>query len=231
MRQMFLCLAALIGLSSLILGGLMLPHPAAATQAQTDVEFISTGIGRVNLEPDYAIVIFTVRSFGKTAQGAVTENAKNVENLFKQLRSVVYPGDRIESAGFHLAPSYRGVLVSTDVQVRTTQVKDVGRLIDMGVRGGADEVSSVGFGREHTKEATQEAVRQAIQHARDTAGAVAAGLGLRPVRILSIEPLVDQVQGPMVVTDARAASSAEPSIQPGLLTLTVRVSMRFVLAP
>ncbi len=182
MRQMLLRLTGLVAIASLILGGLMRPLPAGATQAQTDVEFSSTGIGRVTLEPDFAIVTFTVRAFSKTAQGAVAENAKNVESLIKQLRMFVRTGDRIETSGFRLAPNYRGFLVGTDVQVRTTQVKDVGRLIDMGIRGGADEVSSVGFGREHTKEATQEAVRQAIQQARESAGAVAAGLGLRPVR-------------------------------------------------
>lgn len=232
MPQRFLRFTVLIAISSLVFGGLVPSLSTVAANSQSDVEFSSTGIGRVALEPDFAIVIFTVRAVSKTAQGAVSENAKNVENVIKQLRGFVRPGDRIETTGFGLAPSYRGFLVSTDVQVRTTQVKDLGRLIDMGVRGGADEVSSVGFGREHTKEAIQEAVRQAIQQARESAGAVAAGLGLRPVRMLSIEPSVEQPQGPMAVKDAaRAASSAESQIQPGLLTLTARVSIRFVLAP
>ncbi len=208
--------------------------PVARAQTSPEVQFDVTGVARVGLEPDYAIVIFTVQSISRTAQGAIGENARAVEALTKALRTFTRPGDRIETAGFHLGPERAGFVVVTQVQVRTTQVKAVGRLIDLAVQAGADDVSAVAFGREHTKEAAQRAVREAVQRAQENAAAVAAGLGMRVVRITHIEPSLEQVEGPLVARDyAPAARSATEAtqIEPGRLTLTAQVRMRFILGP
>ncbi len=204
--------------------------PAAGAQAQPEVRFGVTGRGSVGLEPDYAIVIFAMQSISKTAQGAIADNAAAVEALQKQLRTFIRPGDRIESAGFYLGPERGGFVVVNQVQVRTLQVKEVGRLIDLAVRAGADNVSAVMFGREHTNDAARQAVREAMQNARETAEAVAAGLGLRVLRTTQIEPSLEQIEGPLAARDY-ARSSAETQIQPGRLTLTAQVRMYFVLGP
>ncbi len=231
MRHFILNRNALIVTVGILISSLM-AVPRATAQAQSEIQFTITGVGRVTLEPDFAIVVFTVNAIGKTAQGAIAENARAVEALIKKLRTFVFHGDRIETAGFRLAPDRGGFLVMTQVQVRTTQVKEVGRLIDLAIRGGADEVNTVGFGRSHTKQATQQAVREAMQQAREHADAVAAGLGMRVIRIVWIEPSLEQLEGPLALAspDATArASSAQ--IQPGLLTLTARVNIRFMLGP
>lgn len=218
-------------IASVTLPALAASRSAAAQSEPAEVQFNSTGVGRVSVEPDVAVVVFSVRAISKTAQGAVGDNVRNVDALLKSLRAFAGSGDRIETAGFRLVPVAAGFVVATDIQVRTTRVKDVGRLIDVGIRGGADEVASIGFGREHTRQATQAAVQQAIAQARESAAAVAAGLGLRSIRIVSIEPSVEQPEGAMVLHSTAKAASAESAIQPGLLTLTVRVAIRFVLAP
>ncbi len=45
------------------------------------MQFDITGVGRVGLEPDYSIVVFAVRSISRTAQGAITDDARAVEAL------------------------------------------------------------------------------------------------------------------------------------------------------
>jgi len=218
--------------AGILLGGLVAPARTAA-QSPSEVQFSATGVGRVAMDPDFAIVVFTVHAISKTAQGAITENAASADVLTKQLRGFVRPGDRIETAGFGLARDRGAFLAVSQILVRTLQIKEVGRLIDLAVRGGAEEVSAVSFGREHTKDAAQQAVRQAMQAARENAGAVAAGLGLRSVRIVSIEPSLEEVEGPMAVrsTDLARAVEGGTQIQPGLLTLSARVTIRFVLSP
>jgi uncharacterized protein YggE len=233
MRLTMLYRVMLLIIAGLVMGALMAPISQATAQPQPEVQFYGSGVGRVRLEPDYAIVVFAVQAISKTAQGAIAENAKSVEALLRQLRAHIQPGDRIETAGFHLGPGYGGFVVVNRVQVRTTRVKDVGGLIDLGVRAGADDVSSVGFGREHTKEAAQQAVREAMQRARENAEAVAAGLGMRVLRIMSIEPSLEQIEGPMVFNQAALRSGAADAtqIQPGALTLTAQVRIHFVLGP
>ncbi len=223
----------LMGLIGLLIGSRAAALPTAQGQSQSEVQFAITGVGRVTLEPDFAIVVFTVQTISKTAQGAMNENARSVAALVKQLQAFVRRGDRIETAGFRLGPDRGGFFVFTQVQVRTTQVKGVGRLVDLAIRGGADEVTAVGFGREHAREAAQQAVREALERARENADAVAAGLGLRSIRVISIEPSLEELEGPMVLreADVSQARASNSQIQPGLLTLTARVTVRFVLAP
>ena len=219
--------------TGLALSTLAATSPAGGQSAKSEVRFNNTGVGRMSVEPDFAVVVFSVRAISKTAQGAVAENTRNVDALLNALHAFTGSGDRIETAGFQLAPVSGAYLVATEVQVRTLRVKDVGRLIDVGVRGGADRVASIGFGREHTKEAIQAAVQQAIVQARENAAAVAAGLGLRSIRIVSIEPSIDQPEGAMVlhVVAARENASPESTIQAGPLTLTAHVAIQFLLAP
>ncbi len=198
-----------------------------------EVQFAVNGVGRVTLDPDFGIVVFSIETIGTTAQGAIRENAARMEALLKHLRAAAKPGDRIETAGFRLAAQRRGYVVINQVQVRTTQVKEIGSLIDLAIRGGADDVSSVAFGRENTKQAAQQAVREAMQHARETAEAVSAGMGMRVARVTHIEPTVEHLEGPLALSEAYDAArrSAVTPIVPGLLTLTARVHMRFVLLP
>jgi len=224
-------LFVMLGVAGAVLQPLV---PAASAQPPPEVQFDITGVGRVGLEPDYGIVVFAVRSISRTAQGAIGENARAIDALTKALRTFTRPGDRIETAGFQLGPERGGFVVVNQVQVRTTQVKEVGRLIDLAVGAGADDISAVAFGREHTKEAAQRAVREAMQRARENAEAVAAGLGMRVQRITHIEPSLEQIEGPLVARDYAPASrpAMEPTqIQPGRLTLTAHVRVRFLLGP
>ncbi|MBI3998397.1 MAG: SIMPL domain-containing protein [Armatimonadetes bacterium] len=226
-------LAMLVVLGVLAVGA---RSPLAAQPERLDVQFAVNGVGRVTLEPDFAVLAFSIETIGTTAQAAIRDNAARVEVLLKHLREVARPGDRIETAGFRLAAQRRGYVVVNQVQVRTLQMKEIGAIIDVAARGGADDVAMVAIGREHTRQAAQQAVREAMQRARETADAVAAGLGMRVGRIVSIEPTVEHVEGPLampVAADTLRAmrSSSEPTIMPGLLTLTARVHMRFVLAP
>lgn len=233
MRLTMLYRVVLLIIAGLVMGVLVAPIPQVTAQPQPEVQFYATGVGRVRLEPDFAIVAFSVQAISKTAQGAIAENARSVEALLKQLRAHTQPGERIETAGFHLGPVAGGFVVVNQVQVRTTRVKEVGRLIDLAVRAGADDVSSVGFGREHTKEAARQAVREAMQRARESAEAVAAGLSMRVLGIVSIEPSLEQIEGPMLERQAAQRSGAADAteIQPGLLTLTAQVRIHFLLGP
>jgi len=221
-------------LATLVMLAAGTPHftrPAAAQGDRPEVHFTVNGLGRVTLEPDFAVLVFSIETIGTTAQAAMRDNATRIETLLKHLREVTKPGDRVETAGFRLSAQRRGYSVTHQVQVRTYQVKDLGAIIDQAVRGGADDVPMIAVGREQTKQAAQQAVREAMQRARETADAVAAGLGMRVGRIISIEPAVEQVDGPLMAAADTVLRSGSTTIQPGLLTLTARVHMRFVLVP
>lgn len=205
-----------------------------AQSDRPEVQFNVDGVGKVTLEPDYAILVFAIETVGTTAQGAIRENAARTEALLKYLREAAKTGDRIETGGFSVAPQRKGYVVINQVQLRTLQVKQIGALLDLAVRWGADDVWIGGFGRENTRQAAQQAVREAMQRARETAVAGASGMGMRIARVVLIQPSVEYLEGPLALnqrsTHAALRSSGTP-VQPGLLTLTARVHMQFVLLP
>src|SRR3970282_2907764 len=83
------------------------------------------------------ISVFACRPTSRTAQGAIGENARAIDALTKALRTFTRPGDRIETAGFQLGPERGGFVVVNQGQGRTSQVTEVGRLIDLAVGAGA----------------------------------------------------------------------------------------------
>src|SRR3989304_6358208 len=98
-------------LATLVMLAAGTPHftrPAAAQGDRPEVHFTVNGLGRVTLEPDFAVLVFSIETIGTTPQAAMRDNATRIETLLKHLREVTKPGDRVETAGFRLSAQRRG---------------------------------------------------------------------------------------------------------------------------
>ena len=67
MRLTMLYRVMLLIIAGLVMGALVAPISQATAQPQPEVQFYASGVGRVRLEPDYAIVVFAVQAISKTA--------------------------------------------------------------------------------------------------------------------------------------------------------------------
>lgn len=126
-----------------------------------------------------------------------------------------------------------GYTASNTLEVQTTDIDSVGKIIDIAFEAGANELNSVNFSASNTEEAKQQALTLAVQNAMSKAQTMAdaAGVGIGPV--LSIEE--EQSSGYAVAGAAylnmreEAADSGSTLVQASTIQVSASVIMEFAM--
>lgn len=202
-----------------------------------------TAHGEVTVIPDRAQISLGVQSRAVSATAAATENARKQDSVIAGLRSIGIRDSQISTESYSVTPETRydkdgqaphtvSYLVANTVRVDISDLRLVGKIIDMSLDHGANQVSSIGFFSSQRQRAVETAVAAAVSSAKSqaTAMAVAAGGRLGPLLQLSNDGQ-DQQPQPQGVFRAMAANSApETPILAGqqTVTATVTASWRFI---
>jgi uncharacterized protein len=235
--------------------GIMTLFAAAEAQAQT-VQTSRTvrvaGFGEVQARPNRAQLSFAVETTGATAADAASANAELMDRVIRALQSAGVSPTDIETQGYSLYPEYEqprpprdGMMVEpqqpriigyramNQVRARTRQLDAVGQLIDVALEAGANRFDGVFFDLVDSQAEQREAMLRAVASARETAEAIAQGLGVRLGAVLDASTLMDVVQPQPMYAMQRDFGGAPPPpaaptpIQPGSLTIQARVNVVF----
>lgn len=217
---------------------------SASAEGPTSVSSIRvTGASAVTANPDRAHVDVGVVTQAPQSQNAVSQNARTFNAVMVALRKAFGPGADIKALSYSLNPDYqygvsggaptlRGYTATHVVRVTIDNLARIGDVIDTATQAGANRVPSIQFALRDEESVREQALREAAVRARAEADSLAAALGLKVNRILTVEeggPVMVPVRQ---VAFARAESSAATQIQPGAIevnanvTLTVEVSPR-----
>ena len=157
-----------------------------------------TGEASVTVKPDQAEINIGVVTQAATAQIAASQNAQKQDAIISQLRKTLGSAADIKTVSYSLNPNYRypkeggqptisGYTASNTVQVRTTNLDQVGRVIDLASESGANNIQALRFTLKDETSARAQALREAAIKARSKAEAIASALGLKIQRILRVE--------------------------------------------
>src|SRR5215467_6265705 len=189
-----------------------------------------TGEATVSAKPDRAQVDIGVVTQAETADAASTDNRRKVDLVLGQLRSALGATADIKTVSFSIMPVYRypkeggqptitGYTATNAVRVRTDDLSQVGKLIDMSTQSGANVIQQVQFSLKDERAVRTEALKEAAAAARSKAQAIAAALDLRITRILFVDesspvviPRVYQAAAAM-----RTAGTAPTQLEPGTI--------------
>jgi uncharacterized protein len=149
-------------------------------------------------QPDEVWLDIGVITEASTAQAAAAENARKVEKVLAALRGMLGSGASIRTSNYSINPNYRGdregraptisgYIVSNTVEVRTTDMANIGKVIDAAIKSEANNVNRVQFTLRDRTQPMATALKDAIQKARAKADAMAAALGMRVLRVISVE--------------------------------------------
>jgi uncharacterized protein YggE len=220
--------------------------------------------GQSRKSPDVANFSAGVVTHGKTAGEALASNAARMDEVVGALRGAGIADRDIQTSALSLQPQYSdpeheaqlrarmarepyippaqpqapriiGYEARNQVQVRVRKLGEMGRIIDLLVSAGANQVDGPSFMLDQPKTALDEARTEAVQEARSRAELYARAAGLRVSRILSItEGGGYYPVQPFVVMGRSAGAPAAPPpppspVAPGELTLGVNVSVQFAL--
>jgi uncharacterized protein YggE len=223
-----------------LLGNVM-GGPALVHAAEVEKTIITYGEAEVAVTPDQAHLTFGVEAEAATAREALRVNAAKMDQVINSLKNQGLSAEAIRTSGFSLHPRYEyiregerdvrrlvGYRVNNNVSVQTSNLENLGQLIDTTVTAGANVVQGITFTVENTAEMEQQALAQAVRHARSKAQALAQAAGTSITAIVSLEEISSSSFEPLRLEKMVAADSAAPTpIEPGQIQLTNRVKATF----
>jgi len=159
---------------------------------------LAVGEATVSIKPDQATINIGVVTQGNTAASAAAQNAKQTDGVLADLRKMISNRDQLKTTSYSVSPNYQtpkpgapptisGYTATNIVEVSLDDLAQVGKVIDAVLQSGANNIQRLQFGLKNPQAARSQALREASVQARANAEAIAAGLGVRVVRVLSVE--------------------------------------------
>jgi uncharacterized protein YggE len=192
----------------------------------------------LTVAPDEARIDIGVTSRAATSPAAASQNARQASAVIDALRAAMGPGATIETVSYTVTPDIQPSREDGDARITgytatnivrvTGPVAQVGDIIDVALKAGANRIHRINFTLKDEQAAGAEALRAAVDNARSRAETLADALGVKIVRVLSAtagqEPVVRPFVAAMVhAADARVSTPVRPS------TVEVRASVTLTL--
>lgn len=229
-----------------MLGAAALASPAAAQQSTINQTIAGTRLdvnatGEVTRVPDVAIISAGVVSRSTTATGALQDTANRMSRVLAALKRAGIEDRDIQTSNVSLNPEYRyvenqppqlvGYTASNTVTVRFRDVRNSGKIVDALVAQGSNQVNGPTLSVDKPESALDEARNKAIAIGRARAELYARSLGLRVVRVVSVNESGGSypVPPPMPMYARADMAQAKTSIEPGEQKLQVNLAMTFEL--
>ncbi len=204
-----------------------------------------TGAASTTVAADLARVNLAVESHEKTAAGASQANADAMSSVLTAIRGAQLAGLHIETYGYTLSPVYtsvaspdggraqkiEGYRVVNNVRATLTDLKSVGRLIDVATAAGANRVSGISFEASDPSHAEQEILAEAVHRAREQAETIAAALGRQLGAPLEVEGGAETPSPRPVFFGEVARASLQTPIEPRGENVNAHVTITFALGP
>lgn len=170
------------------------PRPAEASSSTAGHTIQVTGQSRLKVAPNQATIALGVTAHASTATAAEREDGSRAQNVISALEKNNVPAGDISTQWFNLSsnsgqlgsnnqPQPISFTAQTNLNIKTTDLGQVGSIIDEALKSGADQVNNVEFSVAHVAHYTLEGYKQAMIDARTQAAALAkdAGVTLGPV--------------------------------------------------
>jgi uncharacterized protein YggE len=226
-------LAVAAGLASLVLA---LAGAGAAATGAGGRTITVTGTGSVAVVPNRASFSFGVTTQGRTAAGALAENAAEMRKVIAALKGAGIAAADIQTQSVSLSPRYSqdgesiiGYTASNSVSATAKDIDRAGAIVDAAVAAGANQVSGPSLTRGDATALYRRALRAAVADARTKAVAIAAA---SRARLGAVRSVVEGSQGPTPVPLSAKAAAAPDStpIEPGTQRVEATVTVEFALA-
>jgi uncharacterized protein YggE len=216
----------------------VMPEQVIDQQAPATTPFIEvSGTAVVEVPADRAVVSFAVETRAGAAAEASAANATAMSRVLAALRGAGLPGLDLETFGYSLQPQYAtdptrvrsiaGYAAFNNVRATISDVNQVGRLIDVAIGAGANQVASISFAAANPEPARGTALADAVRNARAQAEVIARELGFELGPPIEIRGGADRPM-PRMMEAMRVQADATP-IEAGDQAVSANVTVRFAL--
>ena len=192
-----------------------------------------TGIGKVAIVPDTIQIRLEVNTESDELQQAQRENADVMKLVIESLLELGMDRENIQTVSYSIAPQYdyidgeqrfRGYKVTNAITVKTTNIEQIGTIIDTAVHNGVNRVSDILFTvadeQVHYQQALSLALENAVSKAETIARTMQLPLEPQPIKIV-------EVIGGQPITYRAFASEASTPIEQGQVSIEATVEVQF----
>lgn len=197
----------------------------------------------VRKAPDVALLSTGITSLAADANSAIRRNSAQMAQLMAALKAAGIAEKDVQTSGVSLNPDYqyvagrppriKGYYASNTVNITVRDIGALGGLLDALVAAGANQINGPSFDIADKDAVLDEARSAALAKARARADGYARRLGLRVLRVASVDetggraaPMLHAMRG--VVAQEAAAPVSAP-IAPGENTLSLTLDVVYEL--
>ena len=202
-----------------------------------------SGSGTVLVESDLAVVTVGVREASTDVLVAQSTVNEKIAAIKQALLDAGAKESEINTDSINIYANYDysdntevivGYTANNTLSVRTTDIDNVGALIDAAFAAGANTLDNVQFTVQDDSEAREQALTKAVEDARRKAEVLAAAVGLQIASIESIAEsgvyTYDSMRNYAMMDEATTESGgAGTLVQAALVSVDASVSMEFEL--
>jgi uncharacterized protein len=218
--------------------------PAAACAPVSQMRV--TGDSRVSAKPDRVQIDIGVSTQAPLSQEAAAENARQLDAVLSAVRKVAGPTAQLRTTSYSLSPRYQyhpgaeptivGYTALNVVEVTLDDLGRIGDVIDAATRTGANRVQGIQFTLRDAESVRAQALKEAATRARAEADVLAGALGLRILRVLSVEessPRFVPIRMNMMAGARTAAAAADVTtpVESGTLDVSAQVTLTVEVGP
>lgn len=198
------------------------------------------GEGVVEASPDSATISVGVVSRSNDATKVQADNARIATNVINSIAALNIERKNIRTGNYNFRQVYRydekgnsisdGYEVTNTVTIFVSDLNKVGKVIDVALSNGANQVNSLNFGIRDKEKFQNEALRLAVRDAQKKAEIVAAELGkvIVSVRNVSINStLISAPHMEKMALRSNMDSTFETPIESGTLSYSASVHVEF----
>jgi len=221
------------------------PGPPRVPPSPPPATIQVTGEAQISETPDRVYIDIGVTTQAQDSEAAASQNAARLSAVLTAVRRAAGPGAQLTTTEYSINPNYtyprRGgppavvsYTVSNVVQVRLDDLRRIGGVIDAATRAGANNVQDIRFALRDQQVPRNQALREAVLNARQDADALADALGLKVVRVLSVNEEgaagVPYYPRGRIFAQAEAAAAPTP-VEAGTLDVSATVTLTVEVAP
>ncbi len=199
---------------------------------------VATGEGHRDVAPDKATIVLGVETRARTPAAAAAANADRMTAIRAALIRAGVAERDIATARYSLylqtgrTPADTQYVASNMVTVETRQLEQVGRLIDIGLGAGANNIGSLQYDLADRTGPAAEALGDAVTAARRQAEVMATAAGGRLGDLVELTTQPGEFRPYYAGAEMRMAASAAPTpVSPGAVTVSASVTGRWRFVP
>lgn len=231
------------GIAGVVLGLVVALTLPSIAQDPEDADGIAdrtvtvSGTATISSNPDEATVTLGVVTNAQTAEAAMRDNAKRMEDVIAAVRRSGVAADDVATAWVNLYPRYDdagitivGYTAENQVNATVRDMDSIGEVIDAAIDAGANLSSGIAFGLSDDSQGVEAALADAVADARSKAEALAAATGAQLGVVVQVVESGTPSPSPMYRDYAVAESvGGAPPIETPTIERQVSVSVTWAL--